>query len=348
MPRKQRPITAQHVRAAAKRWDKEPGLRGFRKGTRYEVLIGGKSYPPKAIASIANELAGNGGLFPKDFPGAWEGTWHNRLAKAGYRPQPKADRQASASARKSAPGRDSIFDILNASRFAKCQRAFLVTGRPGREQINEGHIRNNRSGDWSFDVEKRGAAHGDAFFILMPSPNGGYPRRLFGGLIKSLARNKDHSVRFHVDKFTELPEIESDLSGFLGGQTPARGNNVLTVLDGSIRLPKATGRLPDIDDDLVFPEGEERRSFKEHVRRERHPRVVGLAKSARMAKAGCLECEVCGFDFTKTYGDGAKHYIEGHHTKPVHQMKKGHATKISDIALVCSNCHRMNRFGGGR
>lgn len=79
-------FTEMNVRDAAKRWDQEPGVRGFRNGTRYEVFIDGKSYPPKAIASLANEFAGNGILFPRDFVGAREGKWHKLLEAAGYKP----------------------------------------------------------------------------------------------------------------------------------------------------------------------------------------------------------------------------------------------------------------------
>jgi hypothetical protein len=50
-------FTKTQVHKAAKLWDANPGIRGFRKSTRYEVIIEGKTYPPKAIISIANELA---------------------------------------------------------------------------------------------------------------------------------------------------------------------------------------------------------------------------------------------------------------------------------------------------
>jgi predicted molibdopterin-dependent oxidoreductase YjgC len=51
------------VLEAAKIWDNAPGLRGFKVGTRYEVRIKDKAYPPKAIASIANELSTGEVLF---------------------------------------------------------------------------------------------------------------------------------------------------------------------------------------------------------------------------------------------------------------------------------------------
>ncbi|MDO6522910.1 HNH endonuclease [Shimia thalassica] len=33
--------------------------------------------------------------------------------------------------------------------------------------------------------------------------------------------------------------------------------------------------------------------------------------------------------------------MECHHTVPVSEMKPGDKTKLSDLALVCANCHRM-------
>lgn len=92
------------------------------------------------------------------------------------------------------------------------------------------------------------------------------------------------------------------------------------------------------DDEEAFIDGAERKLFKLHVDRERNSKVIQRAKSS--AKVLC--CEACGFDFSKTYGDRGEGYIEGHHKKPISQMDKGgEETRIKDIALVCSNCHRM-------
>lgn len=83
------PFTKAQVKQAAKIWDTDPGRRGFRTGTMNEVVIGKKSYPPKAIASYANELAGNGSLYPKDFKGGMSGKWLNMLKAVGYFPRAK-------------------------------------------------------------------------------------------------------------------------------------------------------------------------------------------------------------------------------------------------------------------
>lgn len=197
-------ILTKHVRAAAKTWDRNPGLRGFRNGTTYEVVIGGKGYPPKAIASIAHELAGNKDLlYPRDFAGAWEGKWHKLLEEAGFKPVPKSKRITS-----------------NSSKHAK-------------------------------------------------------------------------------------PPL----------------------------------MLAEIDEAESFAEGAQH--YAQHVRRERDPRVVKLAKALRWQEKKAFACDVCNFDFAKTYGERGEGYIEAHHTIPVEQMKPGHKTLIADLVLVCSNCHRM-------
>jgi len=88
-----------------------------------------------------------------------------------------------------------------------------------------------------------------------------------------------------------------------------------------------------------FPEGKiVERTHKSH---ERNNQVVKLAKENYKLKNGGLFCQVCGFDFEKTYGNLGKHFVEGHHTIAVSVMKPDHKTKVEDIAIVCSNCHRM-------
>jgi hypothetical protein len=82
---------------------------------------------------------------------------------------------------------------------------------------------------------------------------------------------------------------------------------------------------------------------KEHVRLEQTKRnlsIVELAKSEAFKRGnGHLLCECCEFDFFKTYGLLGNRFIEGHHK---HFISGGaRKTHLVDIALVCSNCHRM-------
>lgn len=93
------------------------------------------------------------------------------------------------------------------------------------------------------------------------------------------------------------------------------------------------------EDDESFPEG--RQFLKQHLVRERNPKLIAQAKQLYKQKYGKLTCEICHFDFEKEYGAIGIDYIEGHHTKPVSEMQLGEETKVKDIAMVCANCHRM-------
>ena len=88
--------------------------------------------------------------------------------------------------------------------------------------------------------------------------------------------------------------------------------------------------------------GEGKRQLKQHIVRERNPMLVQAAKKKfKQEHSGKLFCEICGFDFFSTYGDIGEDYIEVHHKKPVSKMKEGEKTKIQDVAVVCSNCHKI-------
>lgn len=94
------------------------------------------------------------------------------------------------------------------------------------------------------------------------------------------------------------------------------------------------------EDDLGFVEG--KKKLREHIYRERNPKVIRLAKEKfKKDHGGCLFCEICGFDFYERYGVIGEDFIEGHHTIPVSELAEEQVTKIEDIAIVCSNCHRM-------
>jgi len=103
-------------------------------------------------------------------------------------------------------------------------------------------------------------------------------------------------------------------------------------------LAKRTA-LPEDDDEAAFPEGRE--VMLQHRARERNSAVVQAAKAKFLLKHGRFACQACGFDFEDFYGEAGQGFIEAHHTIPVSELRQGSKTKAADIALVCSNCHRM-------
>jgi 5-methylcytosine-specific restriction protein A len=78
-----------------------------------------------------------------------------------------------------------------------------------------------------------------------------------------------------------------------------------------------------------------------HKSYERNSKLVATKKARVMEKLGTLACEVCGFDFQKAYGDLGNGFAECHHKKPVSEMGESEKTTAEDLAILCSNCHRM-------
>lgn len=112
-----------------------------------------------------------------------------------------------------------------------------------------------------------------------------------------------------------------------------------------ISLAENRAKADELDSDKpAFREGFPEGKIKEmlHRSRERNSKLIAQIKTEALAKYGKLECDCCGFDFEAFYGDLGAEFIEAHHTKPVSELHEDGADTIKeDIALVCSNCHRM-------
>lgn len=93
----------------------------------------------------------------------------------------------------------------------------------------------------------------------------------------------------------------------------------------------------------VLGEVEGDKVIKEHIRQEltqRNSSIVQRAKAEAMKKGnGSILCDCCDFDFLKIYGTHGTGFIECHHK--IHIATGKRITTLADLALVCSNCHRM-------
>lgn len=94
-------------------------------------------------------------------------------------------------------------------------------------------------------------------------------------------------------------------------------------------------------DALDFEAAEGRIMTRVHISRERNSALVKKKKAVALRQHGGLACEVCGFNFLQTYGERGREFIECHHTLPVSSLGEHGKTNLKDLALVCSNCHRM-------
>ncbi len=91
----------------------------------------------------------------------------------------------------------------------------------------------------------------------------------------------------------------------------------------------------------TFPEG--RLPLPTALRlRERNQKVIDKAKAIEMKRKSKLCCSRVSVRLRcRIYGKLGDDFIEGHHTSPLAYREGKTETSVSDIALVCSNCHRM-------
>jgi len=93
--------------------------------------------------------------------------------------------------------------------------------------------------------------------------------------------------------------------------------------------------LEHYNEEMGCLEGKEKLVLKFHLNRERSSEIVRSKK----ARAEELICECCEFNFEVKYGKIEADFIECHHKIPICEGQR--ITKEEDLALVCSNCHRM-------
>jgi 5-methylcytosine-specific restriction enzyme A len=92
-------------------------------------------------------------------------------------------------------------------------------------------------------------------------------------------------------------------------------------------------------DEADAPEG--KLLTRRHRQRERSSKLVKQKKDQARKRYGKLACEACDFDFSEHYGERGDGFIECHHTVPVMDLAPGSRTRLADLVLLCSNCHRI-------
>jgi 5-methylcytosine-specific restriction enzyme A len=81
--------------------------------------------------------------------------------------------------------------------------------------------------------------------------------------------------------------------------------------------------------------------FSMHRLHERNKSIVDKKKQNIFDIKHKLSCEACDFDFYSYYGEIGRGFIECHHNIPISKLKMEHEVKLSDLSLICSNCHSI-------
>lgn len=123
----------------------------------------------------------------------------------------------------------------------------------------------------------------------------------------------------------------------------ARDQERLAATAAAIRsqLESASESTEALEEEAETEAEEGRVLARVHMRRERSRKLVNDKKQQVLKEKGKLECEACGFDFGVFYGKRGEGFIEVHHTVPLHTLTATRKTRLSDLALLCANCHRM-------
>lgn len=117
------------------------------------------------------------------------------------------------------------------------------------------------------------------------------------------------------------------------------------IILGIINLEEEEkGKLKAIEFNDIYSVSEGSVILKWHKVHERNSTIIKNKKKT-LEKHGVLKCEVCDFDFKNFYGEIGEIFIECHHKTPVVNLQHSKKTTLKDLALVCSNCHRILHRG---
>jgi hypothetical protein len=83
------------------------------------------------------------------------------------------------------------------------------------------------------------------------------------------------------------------------------------------------------------------RVLRTHFIKERDPSLGAAKRRAFVENHGFLFCESCGIKQTDFPIDLGMSCFEVHHLLPIGERIQQLATRLSDLAIVCANCHRM-------
>ncbi|TDZ41639.1 HNH endonuclease [Mycobacteroides franklinii] len=303
-------LTAAAVNAAIDEYDNLGGEAfrakyGYGPAKDYFVVRDGNAYDSKAIAGAAHGyLPGAQPLLPDQFSGG-EATVVRRLRQLGFHVPPK----------RSPPWvRDEV--ILACDLVAKNGWQYLTAEDPRVVELS-------------------------ALLQRLPI----HPIEVRSDTF----RNTNGVARKTVDIATHHPDYtgqptkggaidEEVLQEFL--DDPERMHAIAETLRKAIADDDTFEQLavPTDEEDDEAREGRllQRRHFvRERDRKLRRKKIADFLKTHPR-----VLCEVCNFDFEAVYGERGREYIEVHHTLPLHASGET-KTKLSDLVLLCSNCHRM-------
>lgn len=141
-------------------------------------------------------------------------------------------------------------------------------------------------------------------------------------------------------KNAHSPGVIQYLNEYLGLSLPQPAYfDPTTQVEAASAPLESAELLPEMELELSALEG--RQKLVAHLRRERDPKIIRAKKQQVLRNTGRLQCDACAFDFKEKYGELGSEFCEVHHLVLLSESDQAVETKLSDLAILCSNCHRM-------
>lgn len=153
------------------------------------------------------------------------------------------------------------------------------------------------------------------------------PPRFFGHIPPCLGELDGVAWRAVIDAYAE---VGMNVGNILTKSSPAK--------------PRESAGLLDPEADAL--EGAVWEAMRRHYHRDEELRARKI--ESVLATLGRLRCEVpgCGFDFEERYGELGHGFAHVHHDEQLARRGGATPTKLSQLKIVCPNCHAMIHRGG--
>jgi 5-methylcytosine-specific restriction enzyme A len=282
---------------------------GYGEAKRYFLVIGSRRYDSKAVAGVAcGHVNGQSALRNNEFSGG-EQQVATRLRSLGF------DVVAGSSTRNPTWSRDELILALD----LYMQWNGNPPGKSSEPIVSLSRTLNRLSGSPASEDFR----NANGVYMKIMNFRRFDPRYTGQGKVGLQRGGKEEESVWqdYADEPLRLHEVAEAISAFVDEGVRAQGD-------------------VDVEDD-IGSHLEGRILVRVHQSRERSRKAVKDKKSWAMKTHGRLACEACDFDFSARYGDRGTGFIEVHHGIPLHTLKPGSKTKLSDLHLLCANCHRM-------
>ena len=150
-----------------------------------------------------------------------------------------------------------------------------------------------------------------------------------------------HQVR--VSWEPDFPEIDIVLGADqITVYNLSKNEERLKILENAVAKYHDIERI--VEEDLRSIAIEESETYPEWGNK---PRYINRYERNSKLKTAAIRhhgftCKICGFNFGEKYGERGDGYIEVHHRIPVSdQNKSPDVNPVTDMIVVCANCHRM-------